>query len=149
MSVSIYTDGSCLGNPGIGGWAFLLADDSQFSNYGNSLYTTNNIMELTAVIKALQYALTQNFSSVDIYTDSNYVKQGITIWHINWLRNNWKSSNGKEIKNVELWKKLISLKNQLHDNNVVLNFFWIKAHDKNTFNNMVDVIARNAANELR
>ena len=83
-------------------------------------------MELTAVIEALKYVLIHNFSSVDIYTDSNYVKQGITVWHVNWLRNNWKSSNGKEIKNVELWKNLISLKNQLHNNNILLNFFGLK-----------------------
>ena len=96
--ISVYTDGSCLGNPGNGGWAFLIVGDKNICyRTGFELNTTNNQMELVAVIKALEFL--KEFRDISINTDSNYVKQGITTWIINWKKNNWKSSRKQTVKN--------------------------------------------------
>jgi ribonuclease HI len=139
--LEIYTDGSCLGNPGRGGWA---AISEKFKIYGAKLDTTNNIMEMTAIIKSLEHCLREGFGVVCIYTDSNYVKQGITSWIKNWKRNGWKTASGTPVKNKELWIKLDELTTKLD----IIDWKWVKAHNGNPQNEAVDKLARNCANNL-
>ena len=140
--ISVYTDGSCLGNPGNGGWAFLIVGDKNICyRTGFELNTTNNQMELVAVIKALEFL--KEFRDILINTDSNYVKQGITTWIINWKKNNWKTSKKQPVKNKELWERLDEL--NLSKN---INWIWVKAHNVDEFNNQVDILARKAAENL-
>ena len=137
--IKIYTDGSCIGNPGAGGWAAIILDGKNEKIIsGNKNYTTNNQMELFAAIKALS-----NFNkkkSFKIFTDSNYVKDGITKWIKNWKKNNWKTSAKKAVKNQELWKKLDKLV-KFHD----VKWEWIKGHSTNIYNNLADELAKKAA----
>ena len=137
--IKIYTDGSCIGNPGSGGWAaIILNGDKQDIISGRKKNTTNNQMELMAAIKALVFL--KKKQKIRIYTDSNYVKEGITNWIKIWEKNNWKTANKKKVKNIELWKKLNTLSN-FHD----IEWKWVKAHSGNPMNNMVDKLARKAA----
>lgn len=140
---TVYTDGSCLGNPGAGGWAFLVIhnDEGQTRKWGSYINTTNNQMELQAVIEAIKYINTCEKEKTDLYTDSNYVKKGITEWIQSWKNNNWKNSSNKEIKNLQLWKEL----DILAQNNTNIEFKWIKAHNGNIYNEIVDGLARAAA----
>ena len=109
--IEVYTDGSCLGNPGTGGWAFLILNDGGITNhFGYQLDTTNNQMELTAAINALEFIKEKDM--ITLFTDSSYVKNGITSWIINWKKNNWKNSQKKEVKNKDLWIKLDILNSQ-------------------------------------
>ena len=143
--LTIYTDGSCLGNPGVGGWAFLIVhDDGVETYYGNNPKTTNNIMELTAVLECLKYMIKENHETAIIHTDSNYVAQGITKWSINWIKKQWKTSTGSPVKNKELWQELVELNEKLN-----ITWQWVKAHDTNHYNNMVDKLALNAAKEIK
>ena len=111
MQTKIYTDGACTGNPGPGGWAaIILTENKKKEIFGGEKLTTNNRMELTATIKALEYCAKQKgkqFSSkrISIYTDSTYVKDGITVWINTWEKNNWKTADKKNVKNIDLWKK--------------------------------------------
>ena len=137
--IKIYTDGSCIGNPGSGGWAaIILNGDKQDIISGRKKNTTNNQMELMAAIKALVFL--KKKQKIRIYTDSNYVKEGITNWIKIWEKNNWKTANKKKVKNVDLWIKLNTLSN-FHD----IEWKWVKAHSGNLMNNMVDKLARKAA----
>ena len=137
--IKIYTDGSCIGNPGSGGWAaIILNGDKQDIISGRKKNTTNNQMELMAAIKALLFFSKKQ--KIRIYTDSNYVKEGITNWIKIWEKNNWKTANKKKVKNVELWKKLNILSN-FHD----IEWKWVKAHSGDPMNNMVDKLARKTA----
>ena len=137
--IKIYTDGSCIGNPGPGGWAaIILNGDNQDIISGRKKNTTNNQMELMAAIKALVFFSKKQ--KIRIYTDSNYVKEGITNWIKIWEKNNWKTANKKKVKNVELWIKLNTLSN-FHD----IEWKWVKAHSGDPMNNMVDKLARKAA----
>ena len=137
--VDIYTDGACLGNPGPGGWSFIIKYENgkteEFN--GSENHTTNNKMELTAAIKALTYI--KEKTKVNIYTDSKYLKDGITVWINKWKLNGWKTSNKKDVKNSDLWKELDE-KIKLHD----IKWFWIKAHNENILNERVDVLAKKA-----
>ena len=137
--IKIYTDGSCIGNPGSGGWAAIIlnGDNKDFIS-GRKKNTTNNQMELMAAIKALVFFSKKQ--KIIIYTDSNYVKEGITNWIKIWEKNNWKTANKKKVKNVELWIKLNTLSN-FHD----IEWKWVKAHSGDPMNNMVDKVARKAA----
>ena len=123
--IKIYTDGSCIGNPGAGGWAAIILDGKNEKIIsGSKNNTTNNQMELFAAIKALS-----NFNkkkSFKVFTDSNYVKDGITKWIKNWKKNNWKTSTKKPVKNQELWGKLDKLV-KFHD----VKWEWIKGHSTN------------------
>lgn len=140
--IEVYTDGSCLGNPGTGGWAFRIINESTIINhFGYQLDTTNNQMELTAAIKALEFL--QKKSEIILFTDSTYVRNGITSWIINWKKNNWKNSQKTEVKNKNLWEKLDILNS--HKN---ITWKWVKAHDINEHNNKVDLLAREAAENL-
>ena len=137
--IKIYTDGSCIGNPGSGGWAAIILDGKNEKIIsGNKNNTTNNQMELLAAIRALN-----NFNkkkSFKIFTDSNYVKDGITKWIKNWEKNNWKTSAKKPVKNQELWKKLDKLA-KFHN----VKWEWIKGHSTNIYNNLADELAKKAA----
>ena len=135
MKLKIYTDGACSGNPGKGGWAAIILDGkSQSSISGSENKTTNNRMELMAAIMALKKIKTK--SEIMIYTDSRYVKDGITEWIKKWKLNDWKSSNKKPIKNKDLWVKLDN-SCQKH----VISWKWVKAHAGNKFNNLADELA--------
>jgi ribonuclease HI len=138
--IVIYTDGSCLGNPGKGGWAAVIIDDNkEEAIFGSEKESTNNRMELTAAINAL-LKIKQD-KKIKIYTDSKYVKDGIEKWINNWKLNNWKNANKKDVKNKDLWTKLDSLINKKE-----ISWNWVKAHSINEYNNKVDILARNAAN---
>ena len=137
--IKIYTDGSCLGNPGNGGWAAIIIDDKKkIQIKGSKKDTTNNQMELLATIKALKKI--PKGSSVQIFTDSKYVKSGITEWIHNWKKNGWKTANKQPVKNKELWTELDNLTNEFK-----IKWSWVKSHSNNALNNEVDLIARKEA----
>jgi ribonuclease HI len=140
--IEVYTDGSCLGNPGKGGWAFLVNNEGVISSRsGYSIKATNNQMELTAAIKAIEFLV--NRKEMSIYTDSYYLKNGITLWVTNWKKNNWKTASKNPVKNKELWERLDQL-NYLKK----IKWKWVKAHDTNKLNNEVDLLARQSAETL-
>ncbi|MCD4784522.1 MAG: ribonuclease HI [Candidatus Eremiobacteraeota bacterium] len=134
--IEIYTDGACQGNPGPGGWGALIIRDDKYREIGGySENTTNNIMEMMAAINALKF--TEKFvEPITIYTDSKYVKNGITTWIHNWKRKGWRRSNGGEVKNLKLWKALD------YYNSPRVTWKWVKGHSDNVYNNHVDRIAR-------
>ena len=137
--IKIYTDGSCLKNPGNGGWAAIICKDNEVKKIsGSEKDTTNNRMELMATINALKEVNSEDL--IEIYTDSKYVKNGITDWIHNWIKNNWKTSNKEDVKNKELWV-------QLHDlnNTSKIKWNWVKAHAGNPLNEEVDLLAKKAA----
>ena len=138
--IKIYTDGSCLSNPGNGGWAAIININGEIKKIsGNEKNTTNNRMELMAPINALKYMNSKD--PIEIFTDSKYVKNGITEWINAWVLNNWKTSNKEDVKNKDLWIELYKLNQSL---NVKWN--WVKAHAGNTLNEEVDMMAKEAAN---
>mgnify|MGYP001302975667 FL=1 len=140
--IDVYTDGSCLGNPGNGGWAFLVKkNDIISSRSGFVLNTTNNQMELTAAIKAIEFLDTNDV--INLLTDSNYVKNGITSWIKNWKINNWTNSSKQPVKNKDLWERLDEL-----NSTKSVNWQWVKAHSTNNYNNQVDLLARQSAESL-
>ena len=133
--IVIYTDGACKGNPGPGGWGVLiLLENEQIELSGGSKETTNNQMELTAVIKALNFF--EKKIKVDLYTDSKYVMDGITDYIKKWKINGWQTANKKPVKNMNLWKILDEL-NNLHD----INWNWVKGHSGNSENEKADALA--------
>ena len=142
--ITIYTDGACSGNPGVGGWgAILLYQEHRKEIYGGDKYTTNNKMELMAVIEALS-ALKKENCDIEIYTDSQYVKKGITEWLFGWKKNNWKNSKKQEVLNRDLWEKLDILTSK-HN----IEWFWVKGHNNNELNERADELARLGIKELR
>ena len=137
--IKIYTDGSCLKNPGNGGWAAIINNDNQIKKIsGNVKDTTNNRMELMAPIKALQEV--KEKKPIEIYTDSQYVKLGITDWIHKWIKNNWQTSKKEPVKNKELWIELYELTKSYEK-----KWIWIKAHAGNILNEEVDLLAKQAA----
>ena len=137
--IKIYTDGSCIQNPGNGGWAaIMLINNEKKSISGFKKNTTNNQMELMAAIEALKKIPIGE--EVQIYTDSKYVKMGITEWIKKWSQNNWKTSSKKKVKNLELWKELSSISKK-HK----IKWLWIKGHAGDPINEEVDVLAKKAA----
>jgi ribonuclease HI len=138
--IKIYTDGSCLGNPGNGGWAAIIIDDKKkIQIKGSKKDTTNNQMELLAPIKALKKI--PKGSNVQIFTDSKYVKSGITEWIHNWKKNGWKTAGKQPVKNKDLWTQLDQMTNEFQ-----IKWSWVKGHSTDVLNNEVDLIAREAAN---
>ena len=139
MKYTIYTDGACSGNPGPGGWGAVIFDNEnkQKNISGSEENTTNNRMELSATIMALK-EVNKN-SEITIYTDSTYVKNGITEWVLKWKENGWKNSNKKTVKNKDLWVKLLNLceKNKI-------SWKWVKGHSTNKYNNLADELATQA-----
>lgn len=141
--IKIYSDGSCIGNPGPGGWAAIILEKNKKKEiFGGEKITTNNRMELTAVIKALN--LIKNESKISIYSDSKYIINGITIWMKNWKKNNWKTSNKKIVKNKDLWNLLDKICG-IHQ----VNWNWIKGHSGHELNERVDYLARTEAEKLK
>ena len=137
--IKIYTDGSCLENPGNGGWAAIIINNGQKTKIkGSKKNTTNNQMELLAPIEALKKI--PKGSKIQIFTDSKYVKSGITEWIYNWKKNGWKTANKQEVKNKDLWTELDVLANEFE-----ISWHWVKAHSTDELNNEVDLIARKAA----
>ena len=138
--IKIYTDGSCIGNPGPGGWAAIILNGNKQSIIsGKKKNTTNNQMELMAAIEALKKI--PKDQEVQMYTDSKYVKMGITEWIKKWSQNDWKTSSKQKVKNIELWKELndISKKHKIE-------WHWVKAHAGNPNNEEADELAKKAAN---
>lgn len=142
-SVVIYTDGACKGNPGPGGWgAVLVAGSREKELWGGEAHTTNNRMELTAVIRALE-AL-RRASDVDLYTDSRYVKNGIETWIHDWKRRGWKTADRKPVKNEGLWRELDLLAAR-H----AIRWHWVKGHSNHTGNDRADLLANRGVEEVR
>ena len=141
--VLIYTDGACSGNPGPGGWgAILFYEENKKEIWGNSHNTTNNIMELTAVIEALKLLKVE--CEVELYSDSAYVVNAFDKgWIYNWKKNNWRTSGKEDVKNRELWQELDNL-TQKHK----VKFIKVKGHSDNEFNNRCDYLATNAIKEI-
>ena len=141
--VEIFTDGACKGNPGPGGWgAILRYGTTEKEIYGASKNTTNNIMELTAVIESLKNL--KKPCELIITTDSKYVKNGITEWIHNWKKNGWRTAAKKEVKNKELWIELDSLI-QIHS----ISWDWVKGHSGHPENERADLLANVAIEELK
>ena len=137
--IKIYTDGSCLKNPGKGGWAAIINVNNVIKEISGSVKdTTNNKMELMAPIKAIQEVKEQQ--PIEIYTDSQYVKLGITDWIHKWIKNNWQTSKKESVKNKELWMELYEL-TKSHE----IKWIWVKAHAGNKLNEEVDLLAKQAA----
>ena len=137
--IKIYTDGSCIGNPGNGGWAAIIIKDGKKTQIkGFKKNTTNNQMELLAPIQVLKKI--PKGSKVQIFTDSKYVKSGITEWIHNWKKNGWKTANKQPVKNKELWIELDILSSKFK-----INWNWVKAHSTDKLNKEVDLIAKEAA----
>ena len=139
MKYKIYTDGACSGNPGPGGWAAIIIVNNEVKNVfsGSEKNTTNNQMELMAPIEAIQKF--KKKSEISIFTDSTYVKNGITTWIDQWEKNGWKTVSKKPVKNKELWKKLKNLSSK-HS----IRWIWVKGHAQDKYNNLVDEIAQEA-----
>ena len=137
--IKIYTDGSCLSNPGDGGWAAIISINGEIKEIsGSEKNTTNNRMELLAPIRALKEM--KQSDQIEIYTDSQYVKLGITEWINTWLVNNWKTSKKEDVKNKELWIELYEITKSFD-----INWIWVKAHAGNALNEEVDSLAKKAA----
>ncbi len=137
--IKIYTDGSCLENPGNGGWAAIINNNGDIKKInGSEKNTTNNRMELMAPINALKNI--NSDEEIIVYTDSQYVKLGITEWINSWVKNNWKTSKKDEVKNKDLWSELHNLNKTLK-----VKWIWIKAHAGNPLNEEVDLLAKKAA----
>ena len=138
----IYTDGACIGNPGKGGWAAIIIEPTgEREIVGFEKSTTNNRMELKAVIEALKEI--EIDSQISLFSDSKYVIDGITKWIKNWKMNDWKTSNKKEIKNLDLWMDLDQLTTKFK-----ITWNWVKAHSTDEYNNKVDKLARNEAEKI-
>ncbi len=138
--IEIYTDGACLGNPGNGGYgAILMYKGHKKEISGGEKDTTNNRMEMRAAIEALR-SLKKSSEAVIIYTDSKYVMDGITSWINSWKKNNWRTANRKPVKNADLWQDLDVevAKHKIH-------WVWVKGHSGNHYNELVDELARKAA----
>jgi ribonuclease HI len=141
--VVIYTDGACKGNPGPGGWgAILMYGDKEKEISGFEPITTNNRMELTAAVEALKI-LNQN-CTVDIYTDSQYLRNGMTAWIFNWRKNGWRGSDKKPVKNQDLWMILDKLAQAHH-----VEWHWVKAHNGHELNERVDALAKQAIDTVQ
>ncbi|MCE3043738.1 MULTISPECIES: ribonuclease HI [Legionella] len=142
MIVEIFTDGACKGNPGPGGWGALLRYKGQEKKiYGGEAHTTNNRMELMAAIQAL--TLLNRSCQVELYTDSQYVRQGMTGWLFQWKKNGWKNSKKEAVKNADLWQQLDALA-QKHQ----INWHWVKGHSGHVENELADELANLAISEL-
>lgn len=138
MTVEIYTDGACKGNPGPGGWGALLRYNGREKTLqGAEAQTTNNRMELTAAIEAL--ATLKRHCDVDLYTDSQYLRQGMTSWLAQWKKKGWKNSKKEPVKNADLWQKLDELATLHH-----IRWHWVKGHSGHPENELADTLANQA-----
>lgn len=137
--IIVYTDGACKGNPGPGGYAaIILQNGSEKVVQGSNKQTTNNIMELTAVLESLKVLVDKHSNkSIQYFVDSEYVVKGINIWSNGWKKNGWKTKTGK-VKNLEIWKEILLLKDKFKR----IKFEWVRGHDDNELNERCDQIAR-------
>ena len=141
--LKIWTDGSCLGNPGPGGWAFVATNGQNTAERsGGERDTTNNRMELMAVIRAL--TATHRHSEIELHTDSQYVKNGMQSWLKNWKKNNWHTANKKPVKNQDLWMQLDALSGAIK-----IHWHWVRGHNGDEMNERCDELARTAAEKLK
>lgn len=143
MNAVIYTDGACKGNPGPGGWGvFLKYEEQEQELWGGEAVTTNNRMELMAAIKALEAVV--DLVDIDLYTDSNYVRQGITAWIHSWKRNGWKTAAKKPVKNTDLWQTLDALVAKRK-----VNWHWVKGHSGDPGNEKADELANRGVTDTK
>lgn len=141
--LKIWTDGSCLGNPGPGGWAFVATDGiNTAERFGGEPDTTNNRMELMAVLRAVTAA--HRHDAVEIHTDSQYVKNGMQLWMKNWKRNNWRTADKKPVKNQDLWMALDTA-----TQNIKIHWHWVRGHAGEELNERCDELARTAAEQIQ
>jgi len=141
--IDIYTDGACSNNPGVGGWgAVLLYKGNKKEIFGSQKDTTNNRMELKAVIEALKYVKSTSIK-IRVFTDSVYVKDGISKWIGSWKNNGWKNSSKKPIKNIDLWKDLDEVAKKF-----TIEWIWVKGHNGNRYNEIADSLARKGCESL-
>ena len=147
-SIIIYTDGGCRGNPGPGGWAYIIkAEKIEKSRSGGEAFTTNNKMELTAVIRSLEAVLKDSElteRSIELYTDSQYVKNGISTWIKNWIRNGWMTAAKKPVKNKELWIELKAVSDQLD-----VKWKWVKGHAGDPLNEACDSMVNEEMSKIQ
>ena len=144
-SIRIYTDGACRGNPGPGGWGVLLRYRGvEKTIHGGERETTNNRMELMAVIEGLGALKSSNRIPVEVHTDSKYVQQGMQSWIHSWKRNGWKTSDKKPVKNADLWQQLDGLANQFE-----VSWHWVKGHAGHPENEQADALANLGIDELQ
>ena len=139
--ICIYTDGACSGNPGPGGWAAVIKINRDIIDiFGSEKNTTNNRMELKAVISALNKVHSIGIvDNIELYTDSQYVKNGITVWIDSWVKNNWVNSQKQPVKNQDLWKELLEITNRMK-----ISWNWVKGHAGHEENERADSLARSA-----
>lgn len=143
MSIKVYTDGACKGNPGPGGWGALIIDEHSTEElYAGNPDTTNNQMEMQAAIEALKH-LKGTSELIELYTDSNYLRQGITEWIVNWKSNNWRTASKKPVANRDLWMEIDELSNTLN-----VEWHWVKGHDGDPGNERADYLANLGADSV-
>ena len=143
MSIKVYTDGACKGNPGIGGWGvYIKTSDYEKDLYGSSRETTNNQMEMQAALEALKYLKDKN-DLIELYTDSNYLRQGITEWIHKWKKNNWRTAARKPVANRELWIQISDLNEKMN-----VEWHWVKGHAGDPGNERADQLANLGAEDV-